>query len=89
MNENAKIILELQNGDKLVAEDCTFTDGGQIAVGIIHDDVWIQDLAVIETKCDDNGDYEPDKFNVYVYGNEYQEDFTDKYEINRVPSNAL
>ena len=90
MKDSTKIVLELPNGDKLVAEDGTFTGGDQIAVGIINKEgAWIQDLAVIETKCDDNGDYVPDKFNVYVFGDEDYTDYTDKFEINRIPSDAL
>ena len=81
-----KIIIDLPNGDKLVAEECPHT-GGQIAIGIMRDNMWIQDLAVVETEGTEN--YTEDKFNVYVYGSEYDECYTERFEINRVPSDAL
>ena len=82
-----RITIKLPNGDNLVAEICPH-DGGQIAVGIVHDDTWIQDLAVIETDNKD-GEYVEDKFNVYVYGSEYDECDTECYSISRVPNDAL
>lgn len=82
-----KIIIDLPDGDQLVAEECPH-NGGQIAVGIVHDEVWIQDLAVIETD-DNDGEYVKDKFNVYVYGSEYDECYTESFNIDRVPSDAL
>ena len=84
-----KIVIDLPNGDKLVAEDCTFTNGGQIAIGVVHNDIWIQDLAVVETKTTDEGEYIENKFNVYVYGDEFDENYTDKTEIDRTPDSAL
>ena len=86
MEEN-KISIKLPNGDSLVAEICPY-DGGQIAVGILHDDVWIQDLAVVETDSKD-GKYIENKFNVYVFGNEYEEGYTECFGINRIPSDSL
>ena len=82
-----KIIIDLPNGDQLTAEECPH-NGGQIAVGIIRNGVWIQDLAVIETNVDDSK-YVEDKYNVYVYENEYDESYTKCFNINRVPSDAL
>lgn len=82
-----RIVINLPNGDQLVAESCPY-NGAQIAVGIVSDDVWIQDLAVIET-ANKHGQYTKDKFNVYVYGSEYDECYTECFDIDRVPSNAL
>lgn len=82
-----RITIKLPNGDSLVAETCPH-EGGQIAVGIMHDDIWIQDLAVIETD-NKEGKYIKDKFNVYVYGNEYDECYTECFSVDRVPSDAL
>ena len=79
--------IKLPNGDFLTAEECPYL-GGQIAVGIVRDDIWVQDLAVIETANKD-GTYVEDKFDVYVFGNEYDESYTECFEINRVPNNAL
>ena len=88
MNQLNKITIDLPNGDQLVAEKCMHP-GGQIAIGIVHDGRWIQDLAVVETKTEDNNPYVEDKFNVYVYENEYDECYTERFEINRIPSDAL
>ena len=82
-----RITIQLPNGDSLVAEVCPH-EGGQIAVGIVHDDVWIQDLAVIETSEED-GKYVEDKFNVYVYGSEWDKCYTECFEVPRVPNDAL
>ena len=82
-----RITIQLPNGDSLVAEVCPH-EGGQIAVGIVRDDVWLQDLAVVETSEKD-GKYIEDKFNVYVYGSEYDECYTECFEITRIPNDAL
>ena len=76
-----KIEAKLPTGDKLVAE----WDEAMpylIAVGVVNkDDVWIQDLAVVE--------HFEDKNSVYVYEDEYDENWTKKFVINRVPDDAL
>ena len=82
-----KIVIDLPNGDQLSAEVCPH-DGGQIAVGIIHDGVWIQDLAVVETDNKD-GKYVEDKYNIYVYGSEWDECYTECFNVDRKSSNAL
>lgn len=76
-----RIAIQLPNGDSLVAEVCP-REGGQIAVGIMKDDIWIQDLVVVET-ADKDGEYIKDKYNVYVYGNENDECYSEHYEISR------
>ena len=83
-----KIIIDLPNGDQMVAEKCEHA-GGQIAIGIMHDGCWVQDLTVVETAIDEHSKYAEDKFNVYVFGNEYNEDYTECFEIDRTLSNAL
>jgi len=87
MMKEERITIQLPNGDSLVAEVCPH-EGGQIAVGIVKDNIWIQDLAVIET-AEENDKYIEDKFNVYVYGSEYDEFYTEYFEISRVPNDAL
>ena len=82
-----RIVVNLPNGDSLVAEVCPH-DGGQIAVGIVHGDTWIQDLAVIETDNKD-GKYVEDKYNVYVFGNEYDESYTECFGIDRCHDEAI
>ena len=83
-----RIILNLPNGDQLVAEE-EIMETQMIAIGIMRDGVWIQDLALVETAYDENFDYVEDKFNIYTYADEYSEDYTDKITVNRVPSNVL
>lgn len=82
-----RISIELPNGDSLVAEICPRA-GGQIAIGIVRDDAWVQDLAIVETDSKD-GKYIEDKFNVYVYGNEYDESYTESFGISRYQNDAL
>lgn len=87
MSDYKKIVFDLPNGDQLVAEECPY-NGAQIAIGIVYNGTWIQDLAVIESENND-GEYVEDKFNVYVYGSEYDECYTECFNIARVPSDAL
>ena len=82
-----KILINLPNGDQLAAEECVY-DGGQIAIGIVRDGSWVQDLVVVETK-NDEGKYVEDKYDIYLYEDEYDECYTNKVEVNRAPSNAL
>lgn len=86
--KDQKIIINLPNGDQLVAEECV-SDTAMIAIGVMHEGVWIQDLALVETAHDDKFEHVDDKFFVYTYGDEYSEDYTQKIEVNRVPSDAL
>lgn len=85
--KESRIVINLPNGDSLVAEACPY-NGGQIAIGIVRDEMWVQDLAVVETDNED-GKYVEDKYKVYVYGSEYDECFTDRFDINRTKSDAL
>lgn len=87
MNEQ-KIIIDLPNGDQLVAEECK-GETSMIAIGIMRNGIWLQDLSLVETAYDENFDYVKDKFYVYAYTDEYSEDYTHKFEVNRVPSDAL
>ena len=84
-----KIIITLPNGDQLAAEECPHNNGGQIAIGVVHEGIWIQDLAVVETKPDENGNYTEDMYRVFVYADSYDEGYTEMIEIPRVPSDAL
>ena len=89
MNKAQKIVIDLPSGDQLVAEECPYADGPQIAVGIVRDGIWLQDLVLVESKLDE--DFKPvdDKFSVYLYEDEDIEDYTCKTEISRVQDNAL
>lgn len=89
-----KIIIDLHNGTKLVAEEsCDSSFPSEIYIGIMSDDdVFWQDLAIVREKYEiDNGKPEciEDKFEVLVYADEKNEDYTNKFEIKRYPSNAI
>lgn len=85
-----KIEIELNNGYKLVAErnsDPHFPN--EIFVGLVNDKgVWWQDLAVVRTHSytPKNNKYElkenKDKFDVLIYGDADNEDYTNKYTID-------
>lgn len=89
-----KIVIDLHNGTKLVAEEgCDSTFPGEIYIGIMDEsEVFWQDLAVVRGKYNNNGiepRYGDDKFEVLVYTDEKNEDYTKKFEIKRYPSNAI
>ena len=85
-----KIEIVLNNGYKLVAErnsDPNFPN--EIFVGLVNDKgVWWQDLAVVRTHYYTSKDnkYElkenKDKFDVLVYRDANNEDYTNKYTID-------
>ena len=75
-----RIQIKLSNGDTLVAEECP---ANQIAIGVVDENgSWIQDLCVVETT-------ENNKYDIFLYEDEYDEGWTRKITIDRVPSNAL
>ena len=93
LNDNKKaeesLRIKLESGKYLVAEK-TDPDYKEIAIGIEKDGVWNQDLAIIrnKVKLQDNAEssypaIEPiaGKYEVLVYGNEQEEDYTDRFEI--------
>lgn len=89
-----KIVIDLHNGTKLVAEEgCDSAYPNEIYIGIMDEsEVFWQDLAVVRGKYNNNGiepRYEDDKFEVLVYTDEKNEDYTKKFEIKRYPSNAI
>ena len=83
-----RIEIELDNGYKLVAE--TGTDSNypaEIYVGIeTPDGSWWQDLATVKNEYEYNDDgsieYKDGKYEVLVYGREYEEDYTERFEID-------
>ncbi len=89
-----KIVIDLHNGTKLVAEEgCDSTFPGEICIGIMDEsEVFWQDLAVVRGKyAISNGEpeYIEDKFEVLVYADEKSDDYTKKFEIKRYPSNCI
>lgn len=85
-NDN-RVVIDLPNGLKLVAEQNADSEyGNEIYIGIAtSDDIWIQDLAVVRNAyfTDDNliVHWEPDKFEVLVYADEDDADYTNKFSV--------
>lgn len=84
---NGRIAIELPNGLKLVTEQNIDPEyKNEIYVGIeTSDGVWYQNLAVVRSaySIDDNlvVNWEPDRFEVLVYADENDEDYTNKFSI--------
>ena len=88
---NKRVSVLLPNGFSLVAEasnDPSYPY--ELYVGILgNDGVWYQDLAVVRNAYhyeDDNKTvygpvYDEDKYEVLVFGNENDEDYTESFEI--------
>lgn len=84
--KNQKIVIDLPNGYKLVAEqnsDPNFSK--EIFVGVIDPNgVWNQDLAIIRPSYKYDGDtpvWSQDKFDILVYADKDNEDFTDDFTV--------
>lgn len=81
-----RIEIELPNGYKLVAEQNTDPQySREMFIGIVdHAGVWHQDLAVVRSDYSiDDGEivWDDKKFEVLVYGDKGNEDFTDAFTI--------
>lgn len=77
--------IELGGGLKLVAEqdpDAMFGKG--LYVGIEKDGEWVQDLAIVRNAydiCDGNVVYKDKLFDVLVYADENNEDYTHDFHV--------
>lgn len=83
-----EIVVPMPNGDQLIAEwfnGMPYT----IAIGLQNSDgMWIQDLAIIEPVGAEN--LEPEnKYKILVYDDEFTEDWTNKFEVDRIPDDCL
>ncbi len=88
MTENTtnRIEIELPNGYKLVAEQNTDPQySREMFVGIVDaDGMWNQNLAVIRSSYRYDGDnvvWNDEQFDVLVYGDKDNEDFTDDFTV--------
>lgn len=84
--QNKRIEIRLPNGYKLVAEQNSDSQySREIFVGIeTADGAWHQDLAVIRSSYHyDDGEilWDDKRFDVIVYGSEYNENFTEEFTI--------
>lgn len=91
-SNNNRIVIDLPNGYKLVAEQNTDpTYNREIFVGIVDSNgVWHQDLAVIRSSYNINKDrvmWKDNRFDVLVYGDKDNEDFTNDFTIGLYESN--
>lgn len=82
------ISIPLPNGDELCAEANPDENYKEIFVYLKSNGMIHQDLAIVgaDYVYPDN-DYKPvtlnDKFHIYVYGSEYDECYTESFEINK------
>ena len=72
----------MQNGLKLAAGYAVKQNQGQnfskeIYVGVLKDNVWYQDLAIVRSVADQNDN----EFEVLVYADKDSEDYTDQFHI--------
>lgn len=87
LTKNNKIVIPLPNGYQLVAERNTDPSyNREIFIGITDGDgVWLQDLAVVRNAYEITDNFETkwkdDEFEVLVYGKEYDEGYTDSFNI--------
>lgn len=85
-NKSQRIIIPLPNGYKLVAEsNIDETYPYEIYIGILgSDDIWYQDLAIVRNSYHYENDepiWENDEFDVIVYSDENNEDFTHDFSV--------
>lgn len=87
LNENNRIELPIANGHKFVCERSIDPEyPNEFFVGIEDKDgVWIQDFAIIRQRYNynENGEveYDDDNFEILVFGDDENEDYTDKFNI--------
>ena len=72
----------MQNGFKLAAGYAVKQNQGsnfskEIYVGVIKDNVWYQDLAIVRSVADQDDN----EFEVLVYADKDSEDYTDRFRI--------
>lgn len=82
-----KIVIELRNGLKLIAAQSNDPNyKNEIAIGVMKNGVWYQDLAIVRSryKTDAIGTtrYAENEFEVLVYADKNDEDYTDSFPID-------
>jgi len=82
----SKIVIPLDNGYRLIAEQNTDSEfNKEIFVGIETDTgAYHQDLAIIRPTYsfeNDNVKFNSDAFEILVFGDEKQDDYTDKFTV--------
>ena len=79
MKKNNRIEINLGGGLKLVAERNSNSNyDREIYIGLEHNGAWMQDLALVRPD-----EHTADSFNVLVWGDADDEDYTNYFEIKR------
>lgn len=82
-----KLVIELNDGSKLVASQTEGEFNKEISIGIEDEQGrFVQDLAIIRPtyKIENmNVNFDSDVFEVLVYGDEQKEDYTNRFVIRR------
>ena len=86
MDESQKIVIDLPNGFKLVAERNNNKNfENEIFVGIMKGDTWHQDLAIVRNSYVISDSHETkwkdDQFDVIVFGDKDLEDYTHEFHV--------
>lgn len=83
-NQNNKITIPLSNGCKLVAEqNCNPEFDKEIMLYLVDKDGYIfQDLAIVRGHYDNGIVVDDSKFDVLVYGDPNNEDYTNSFVID-------
>lgn len=87
------IKIPLGNGINLVAEQGTDANfKREIYIGLVNDnDMWVQDLAIVRQKYDiqESTRYIDGKYQVLVYADKDDEDYTNCFDIDEVECSSL
>lgn len=81
-----RIVIPLDNGCKLIAEQNSDSEyNKELFIGIESDTgIYLQDLAIVRptyTFEDNTVKFSSDEFNILVFGNENQEDYTEEFTV--------
>ena len=91
------IKIPVGNGINIVAEQGTDSSfPREIYIGLVNDnDMWLQDLAIVRQAYnlssgdDDGGEYIDGKYQVLVFSDKDNEDYTHKFDINECECSSL
>ena len=86
-----KIVIPLDNGYKLIAEENTGEFDKEFYIGIeTESGVYIQDLVIVRPTYsfkDETVKFDSDKFELLVFGDNKTEDYTEKFVVPLVEDN--
>lgn len=91
------IKIPIGNGINIVAEQGTDSSfSREIYIGLVNDnDMWLQDLAIVRQAYklsdgeNDGADYIDGKYQVLVYADKDNEDYTHKFDIDEAEYSSL